>query len=117
MTIRLHAFTFDTPTPERLAQFWADVLGRTVDPAQFPGFASIGMGAEDGSPIWLFQDKENVPAGSNRTHPDIATKNYDDELARILKLGATITEEHDVPGIRYVTLADPDGNNFDLADE
>ena len=46
----------------------------------------------------------------NRLHLDLITADFDAELARLLGLGATEVASFE----RWTTLADPEGNEFDL---
>jgi len=57
-----------------------------------------------------------VPEGKtvkNRVHFDLITADFDRELDRLVRLGATKLHEIDA-GAHWVTLADPEGNEFDL---
>jgi hypothetical protein len=57
-----------------------------------------------------------VPEGKtvkNRVHFDLITSDFDRELDRLVRLGATKRHEIDA-GAHWVTLADPEGNEFDL---
>lgn len=115
MTVKLHAITFDCADPETLAGFWAKVLGQDVDPAEFPSIATIGMG--QGSPFYVFQKAEDLPAGRNRVHVDFSTVDYEAESARLLDLGAGLVAKIEESGVRFTTFTDPEGNKFDLAAE
>jgi hypothetical protein len=46
-------------------------------------------------------------------HLDLITADFDTEIARLLSLGATKLNDVDL-GIRWATLADPEGNEFDV---
>jgi hypothetical protein len=50
----------------------------------------------------------------NRFHPDLITTEYDTELVRLRHLGATVLNEVRKGASRWTTLADPEGNEFDL---
>jgi predicted enzyme related to lactoylglutathione lyase len=53
--------------------------------------------------------------GKNRMHLDIETADVDGEVERLLALGATrapTDSEHEEHGMRWVVLADPEGNEF-----
>jgi predicted enzyme related to lactoylglutathione lyase len=59
-----------------------------------------------------------VPEGKiakNRMHLDLipTTRSRDEEVERLLGIGATLVEDHRKPdGTGWVTLADPEGNEF-----
>jgi catechol 2,3-dioxygenase-like lactoylglutathione lyase family enzyme len=99
--------------PDRLAGFWAEVLGwRRTD--AYDGVVEIA-GADGGPPTLVFVPVTHPKAGKNRLHLDVNPTgcSQDEELARLLSLGAV---EVDVgQGEQtWVVLADPEGNEFCL---
>ena len=50
----------------------------------------------------------------NRVHVDLGTADLDAELQRLAGLGATHLADLDEGGTRWTTLADPEGNEFDV---
>jgi predicted enzyme related to lactoylglutathione lyase len=116
MTSTLFAVAFDAADPRRLAAFWSDVLGRPVDDdAQSDGFASIGvMKPAKGEAGWLFVTVPEGKAAKNRCHPDLIAQDLEQEVARVVGLGATEHDAHEELGARWITLSDPEGNEFDI---
>lgn len=58
-----------------------------------------------------------VPEGKtikNRLHLDSLTADFEPEIARLTALGATRLLDTEQNGARWTTLADPEGNEFDL---
>ena len=53
-------------------------------------------------------------AADDRVHVDLAVADLAAEVARIVGLGVTRPAEREWEGIRWVTLTDPEGNEFDL---
>ena len=51
----------------------------------------------------------------NRVHVDLGTADLESELKRLAGLGATHIADLDEGGTRWTTLADPEGNEFDVA--
>ena len=113
----LDAINFDCHDPLALARFWAAVLGYVEDPAE-PNVA----GSDE---AWIQDPKRlkpallfiTVPEGKtvkNRVHLDLnASANRDQEVERVLGLGATFVADHrDEDGTGWVVLADPEGNEF-----
>ncbi|WP_326581651.1 VOC family protein (plasmid) [Actinacidiphila glaucinigra] len=115
MAVQLHAITFDCVDPQALARFWAAALGQDVDPSDYPGIVTIGMG--QGNPFYVFQKLDALPSGRNRAHPDFSTDDYERDCARLVGLGASVVAEVKENGIRFTTFTDPEGNKFDLTDE
>ena len=55
-------------------------------------------------------------AAKNRLHLDLASADWSAEVDRVVGLGAKRVGEFDEYGAHWVTLADPEGNVFDLAE-
>jgi len=121
MPVRIRTITVDCADPYLLAGFWAQVTGYGEDPTD-PNHPDDPEGlllGPEGSPALLFV-KVPGPAkhGKNRVHLDLAppvptAQARDEEMRRILSLGATLTEDHRRPdGGGWVVLADPEGNEF-----
>jgi predicted enzyme related to lactoylglutathione lyase len=51
-------------------------------------------------------------AGENRVHVDLGTADRAADVARLVKLGATVIDEHVYPGFAWTVLTDPAGNEF-----
>ena len=112
METRLHAITFDCADPRALASFWSEVLGKAVDPEVHPTVLTIG--AETDRPFLVFQGMESLPRERNRVHADFLADDLDRETDRLVALGATVVARFDLETFRYTTMADPEGNWFDL---
>jgi predicted enzyme related to lactoylglutathione lyase len=115
MTVDPYAITFDSTDALRLAEFWAAALGRVVDDGATADFASIGL-HEDASarPHFMFMKVPEGKTAKNRVHLDLITTDLEDEAERLVGLGARRGDEHREDGARWVTFADPDGNEFDV---
>lgn len=115
MSTALYALTFDCTDAASLAAFWAEVLGRLVDEGATEEFAAIGLGGpSEQGPNWMFVKVPEAKAAKNRMHCDLATGDLDGEIERLHTLGATTSGEFEENGSRWVTLADPEGNEFDV---
>lgn len=100
--------------PYDLAEFWSQVLGHPVDPDDEPGDDEVGLAVPAGQPTLLFV---RVPKGKslkNRLHLDLEPDQpRDQEVERVLALGATIVDDRRKPNGRgWAVLADPAGNEF-----
>jgi predicted enzyme related to lactoylglutathione lyase len=104
--------TYDARDAERLAQFWGAVLDREIAPGGSAGHAGVAAGG--GAPRMSFHQVPEDKTVKNRLHVDLVTPDHDRELHRILGLGATVVGEQGAGGLRWTTLADPEGNEFDL---
>lgn len=116
MASSLRNVTVDCSDALALARFWAQVLGWNVyhdnDPEVLvaPNFPPSGPG-----PTMLFIPVPEPRTVKNRMHVDLqpSDRTREEEVERLLKLGATIVEDHRTEnGSGWVWLADPEGNDF-----
>ncbi len=126
--------TVDASAPRALGAFWCDVLGYVEQPPP-PGFNtwddaldSMGIDRSDSDRAFAIVDPDGigprmfflkVPEGKtakNRLHLDVHTD--PDEMharaAELVDIGATIVGEFDEPEGHWITLLDPEGNEFCL---
>lgn len=111
MSVTLNHITFDCADAARVADFWSGVLGDAVDPGASADFATITSRT---STSWMFIKVTEPKSVKNRVHVDLATADLDAELERLAGLGATHIADLDEGGTRWTTLADPEGNEFDV---
>jgi catechol 2,3-dioxygenase-like lactoylglutathione lyase family enzyme len=113
MVSRVIAVAVDCRDAEVLATFWCAALGVEVDRRwrDTYGVEYVQIGTGEG-PLLLFQPVPDGKSGKNRLHLDIApaTGTQEAEVARLVDLGATRLA--DEPGLPWVVLADPEGNEF-----
>lgn len=101
------AVVIDALDPERLAAFWAEVLGRPVTARTGP---YVWLTREDG-PVIGFQKVDTPPApGKNRVHLDLAAADPAAEQRRIEALGGRRLHAYADGG--FLVMADPEGNEF-----
>jgi predicted enzyme related to lactoylglutathione lyase len=105
---------FDAGDAARMASFWSKVLGRDVDEGASSENAFISATCPELGPRLAFHRVPEEKVAKNRFHPDLITTDYDTELARLRHLGATVLNEVRTGASRWTTLADPEGNEFDL---
>ncbi len=126
--------TFDAASPRALGAFWCEVLGYVEQPPP-PGFdtwddaldafgidrsdpdRAYGIVDPDGAGPRLFFQK--VPEGKtakNRVHLDVnvGAEAMHERAEALVALGATRVGEHEEPGGHWITLLDPEGNEFCL---
>jgi predicted enzyme related to lactoylglutathione lyase len=106
MASTLNALTILASDPERLAQFWGDLLGWTRD-----GLELVG---EDASLRLAFVPTDQPRNGLNQIHFHLTSNSatQDATVARALELGASHLDVGQLPDEDHVVLADPDGNEF-----
>jgi predicted enzyme related to lactoylglutathione lyase len=109
MSSTLTHLTFDCADAESVARFWAAVLDRPVDDGASPGYALLA-----GTPGWMFLQVPEPKATKNRVHPDLTTSDLAAERARLEALGARHLADHTEGGTTWATMADPEGNEFDV---
>ncbi|MGP3991030.1 VOC family protein [Streptomyces sp. 3N207] len=105
--------TIDCHDAYRLGQFWAAVLEGTLSDDDRPGDPEALVEAS-GSAL-LFVAVPEAKSVKNRLHLDLQPqdRSRDEEVERVLALGATVVADHRTPdGKGWVTLADPEGNEF-----
>jgi hypothetical protein len=113
MSIAVGGITFDARDARVPASFWAAALGRSV--ADGASEASAAVEADPAIPGSRISFRQ-VPEGKsvkNRVHLDLFTGDLEAEVRRLTGLGAATLRETNA-GLHYVTLADPEGNEFDL---
>jgi predicted enzyme related to lactoylglutathione lyase len=109
--------SFDASDSYAQSVFWGKVLGFAEDPEDpnLPGHEECMIFSPDGSTRILFIEVPEKKSVKNRLHLDLvpASGTRDEELARLLDLGATVVDDLRKPeGPGWVVLADPEGNEF-----
>jgi hypothetical protein len=117
MTSRISHTSIDSRDAYAQSVWWAAVLGFQQDPENpdVPGDEECMIFSPDGDMPVLFIE---VPEGKllkNRLHFDLRPidGSREQEVERLLALGAAEVADHRRPdGSGWVTLADPEGNEF-----
>jgi hypothetical protein len=107
--VRWGFVTVDAADPAARAAFWSVALGRPIAERwnQY-----VWLDAPAGQPKLAFQGVADRAAGPSRVHLDLGSLDVDATVARLLGLGATPVRTMEEDGLRWVTLADPEGNVF-----
>ena len=110
MTSKLIQVLIDCADPERLAEFWCAVLGwQVIDRDE----QDVEIGDGGAGPTILFEVVPEAKTMKNRLHLDLRALDGDQaaEVERLIALGARRVDigQGDV---RWVVLADPEGNEF-----
>ncbi len=113
--MNLRHITVDCADPYRLATFWSEVTEWPVSDIDEPGDDEVLVEAPSPVPGILFIRVPEGKVAKNRLHLDWQPTRLtrDEEVERILALGATLHEDHRGPDRRgWVTMRDPEGNEF-----
>ena len=126
--------TVDAGGPRALGAFWCKVLGYIEQPPP-PGFEtweealdSMGIDRSDPDRAFAIVDPDGVgprmfflrvPEGKsakNRLHLDVHTDpdQLQERADALVEIGATLVGEFDEPEGHWITLLDPEGNEFCL---
>jgi len=124
MSLRWYTTVVDSHDVAALGRWWADVLDwkiayeapdelvivpqRALDPTR-------NIPVDEQGPGLVFVPVPEVKVTKNRLHIDLAPRADDDqaaEVARLEKLGATRVHVGQPSDVRWVVLADPEGNEF-----
>lgn len=118
MACRVSELVVDCRDPERLAAFWCAVLGFVVLDTDEDGAVEIGPreGFRGLQPTLVFSPTSEPKVGKLRLHIDVSAtdREQDDELRRLLELGARRVDVGQTGEESWHCLADPEGNEFCL---
>ena len=112
MTSTIAVLAIDAMEPRRVADFWAAALGWQIIDEDDDG---VSIAPTTGA--WPTIDVFRVPESKsvkNRLHLDLRANgtSTDDEVNRLLQLGARIADVGQSPDSTWTVLADPEGNEF-----
>ncbi|WP_181442534.1 VOC family protein [Streptomyces tateyamensis] len=105
--------TIDCADAYALGSFWAAALDAPLHEDDHPGDPEAVL--ETPGAALLFVTVPDPKTVKNRVHLDLQPQDRtrDEEVARLLALGATLVADHRNPdGTGWATLADPEGNEF-----
>jgi Glyoxalase-like domain len=121
---RIRDLVFDCRHPASIARFWAAALDdydvAPYDEAELARLRAAGIyNTEDDpsvlvepaagtGPRMFFQLVPESKVVKNRVHLDLTSADVAAEIGRLTCLGARLLGEHE----RWVTMADPEGNEF-----
>jgi len=115
--VELTCVTVDCSDPERLVRFWSEALGWKI---QHSGAEGAYCNPPRGGPGLEFIHVAESKTAKNRLHLGTRDDALDEEIARLIGLGASVAwEEQFAVGWPYrnVVLRDPEGNEFCLGNE
>ena len=121
MGARFTELVIDCRDPNRVAEFWAAVLGYEVIDRGPHGEVEIGLpnrarGDPAGAPTLVFVPVPEHKTVKNRIHIDVNPTETDqsNELRRLMRLGARRVDVGQSQDVTWVVLADVEDNEFCL---
>ena len=119
MTSYIAHTTVDCGNAYVLSEWWKDVLGYVdiPDDPNEPGHPECMIQSPEADHRLLFIEVPDTKAGKNRIHFDLrpSAGTRDEEVERLLGIGASEVDDqrdHYGPGVGWVVMADPEGNEF-----
>jgi hypothetical protein len=119
MTSYISHTTIDCANAYELSEWWKPVLGYVdiEDDPNLPGHEECMIRSPETGHHVLFIEVPDARAVKNRLHFDLrpVDRTRDEEVDRLVSIGASRLADHrDVrgDGTGWVTLADPEGNEF-----
>jgi predicted enzyme related to lactoylglutathione lyase len=111
MTAFIKYVTFDCADPRRLSAFWSEVTGY-LPLTQRDDFAALAAPDERGVRGILFWQVPEPRTAKSRMHVDLASREPQDEIGRLVGMGATMVERREGHGASWTVMLDPEGNEF-----
>jgi predicted enzyme related to lactoylglutathione lyase len=112
MPVRLHHIVIDAHDLPGLARFWTQALGWKVLSEREN---EIVIGADENAPVGIcFMPVAGPKTVKNRVHLDLTSSatDRDQEIDRLLALGARRVDIGQTGAESWTVLADPEGNEF-----
>ncbi len=103
------SLTMDCNDRDRQAKFWCGALGYSV--GERAG-VYVALVPEGPGPMIFLQQVPESKAAKNRLHMDWEVADMDAEAARLVALGATRGDRFEEHGVAWITMRDPEGNEF-----
>jgi hypothetical protein len=113
-TLSLGQIVIDSADAAALAGFWSRLLDRPVRDGANQFFAVIPPAEDGGFPALMFLAVPEPRQGKNRLHLDLVSADRAAAVERATQLGARKVGEFDEYGTQWTTMADPEGNVFDI---
>jgi predicted enzyme related to lactoylglutathione lyase len=93
-----------------MVEFWSKAL-ELEEKVRYPSYVWLSR-LSDGGPALALQKVPEPRTGKNRIHLDLVADDPAAFTARVLELGGTKVEDHEMSGFHWSVLADPEGNVF-----
>src|SRR5215213_8151606 len=113
-TLSLGQIVIDAADAANIAGFWSRLLDRPLVDGANQYFAVVPPASDGSVPALMFLAVPEPRSGKNRLHLDLVSPDQPAEVERAVALGATRIGDFAEYGTRWTTLADPEGNLFDI---
>ena len=113
-TLSLGQVVIDAADAAAIAGFWSRLLDRPLVHGANQYFAVVPPAPDRSVPALMFLAVPEPRSGKNRLHLDLVSPDQPAEVERAVRLGATKLGDFAEYGTRWTTLADPEGNVFDI---
>ena len=111
MSSFLKYVTFDCVNPCHLSEFWSEVTG--YEPVTVrDDFVALAAPDKRGVRGILFWQVPEPKTAKSRMHVDLASKDPQDEIERLIGLGAQKVDYREGNGTSWTVMLDPEGNEF-----
>lgn len=110
---RVSTVTIDCNDLDGMVTFWGEVLGLEAQGRheEYVWMSSVS----EGGPALAFQQVPEPRVGKNRLHLDLASPDPEAFVAKVIELGGSRVEDHEMQGFHWTVLSDPEGNVFCVA--
>ena len=107
---KLSSVVFDCRDAGALARFWSQLLDTEIA-VEHSGFIWLKP-PNEGAMAIAFQEVPDPTPGKNKLHIDAYHHDLEAMADRVVELGGSVVEPHEVPGFLWTVYADPEGNQF-----
>jgi hypothetical protein len=114
-TITLGQIVIDSGNAQELATFYSRLFDRPLADGANEFFAVVPPARDGSCPALMFLAVPEQRQGKNRLHLDLVSPDRHAAVERAIGLGATKVGEFDEYGTQWTTVADPEGNVFDIS--
>jgi predicted enzyme related to lactoylglutathione lyase len=111
MAARITSVILDCTDGPRLARFWAELLGTEIE-HEMPDFIFLRQLPDQ--PRLGLQPVPEPKVAKNRMHMDLTVDSMSDTVAWIAANGGRTLAQNVIGDFRWTTVADPEGNEFDV---
>jgi predicted enzyme related to lactoylglutathione lyase len=112
-TLKMAAVVINARDAERVVDFWKSLL-EVGERRRVPGF--VWLKRQPGASFSLaVQQVDDPTEGRNRLHLDLGSSDAAATAKRVIELGGKELEQHEIQGFQWTVLADPEGNEFCVA--